>query len=264
MLKMKFIGSMASTLALGVLLPAAAEANTIYLYYGQPLPAGYSYGAGAEFTAVTDPNAFNKYYAPSTLVNVSPPNPTGNSVGFQTFCVQTEVEYTPFNWNTSIAYSWTTSLSSVGALDNFALSEGTAYLYSQFATGKLNGYHYNDQPTRQLDAGQLQAAIWELQGHQSYGGVSGLGNGTTGNIFYNDALNALKGHLYDPATLNDNFGVEILNLTALNNPNAAAQNQLVYVGVPDSGTTLSLLTLSLAGLVFFTRSRRTSAPPQMP
>jgi hypothetical protein len=233
-------------------------ANSVVLYYGP-----YSYSAGGEFTAVTDPIAFNANYAASTLVA------TGSGTGFQTFCVQTGVEFTPYNWGNPTPYNYTTSLSSVGPSDAFALSAGTAYLYWQFATGQLKGYDYVDTATRIQDAGELQAAIWDLQGGQSYGGFpSGVGNGTTGNPFYNDALKALGSSVIDESVnASDNFGVEIMNLTDGNGN--SAQNQLVYTGgginthiqtVPDGGTTLWLLAAGAAGLMVF--ARRTVAVQQ--
>jgi hypothetical protein len=120
----------------------------------------------------------------------------------------------------------------------------------------LNGYDYTDAGTRTTDAGELQAAIWALQGGQSIGGFpSGVGNGTSGNVFYNDALNYLGSANIDvAATYSTDFGVEIMNLSDYNNN--AAQNQLIYVGngnVPDGGATLGLLALSVAGLAVLAR-----------
>ena len=50
-----------------------------------------------------------------------------------------------------------------------ALSKGTAYLYSQFANGSLAGYIYGYGATRATAAGELQEAIWWLEGEN--GGV---------------------------------------------------------------------------------------------
>jgi hypothetical protein len=190
------------------------------LYYGP-----YAYSVGGEFTAVTSPNVFNVNYSPLALVNVTDDN-NQTQTGFETFCVQTEVDFTPYNWGNPTPYHYSTSLSSVGTPDNFALSEGTAWLYWQFATGQLAGYDYTDASTRITDAGILQAAIWDLQGGQSYGGFP---NGGAGNPYYNDALTALGATALDEAaTSSDNFGVDVLNMTDSGDGNA--QNQLVYVG----------------------------------
>ena len=114
--------------------------------------------------------------------------------------------------------------------------------------------------TRKTDAGALQAAIWYLQGGQSY---SGYPTGGSGNLYYNEALAALGTNISAAATGSSNdFGVEVLNLTTVGHPTISDQNQLVYLGggggggnqsVPDSGATLALLALSLAGLAVFVR-----------
>ncbi len=252
MIKIKSVGLAGMFLAAGFISPAVM-ANTVDLYYGP-----YAYSVGGEFTAVTSPS-FNANYAASALVNVTDDNNVAQQ-GFETFCVQTQVDYTPYNWGNHTPYNFTYGLNSIGTgwnpSDDFALSEGTAYLYSQFAQGVLSGYDYTDAGTRTTDAGELQAAIWALQGGQSIGGFpSGVGNGTSGNVFYNDALNYLgSANLDVAATSSTDFGVEIMNLTDGNDN--AAQNQLIYLGggsVPDGGATLGLLALSVAGLAFFAR-----------
>jgi hypothetical protein len=192
-------------------------------------------------------------------------DPYNNTVvqGFETFCVQTDVDFTPYNWGNSTPYNISISLNSIGAPDAFALSEGTAYLYSQFAQGTLSGYDFNtgndptDAAIRTQDAGELQAAIWALQGNQTYGGFP---SGTTGNPYYADAVAYLgAGNVDTAATLSTDFGTEILNLTdGSGNP---AQNQLVYMGAPiphrqsvaDNGATFAMLALGLGGLAVFPR-----------
>jgi len=242
--KLNSIGLAGVILAAGAMSPALM-AQTVELYYGP-----YAYGAGGEFTAVTAPNLYNGDYAPSALVTVTDPFNNRQVQGFETFCVQTEVEFTPYNWGNSAPYNIATSLNSVGTPDNFPLSEGTAYLYWQFATGQLQGYDYTDAGTRVADAGLLQSAIWALQGNQSYGGFP---SGIDGNPFYADALTALGSDaIYQPANGDTDFGVAILNLTSGSYP---AQNQLVYTvdppPVPDHSSTLALLALSLAALAVF-------------
>jgi len=249
MTKLNSMGLAGMILAAGAVSPSVT-AQTVDLYHGP-----YSYGAGGEFTAVTSQNLYNGDYAPSALVTVTDPYNHQQVQGFETFCVQAQVDFTPYNWGNPAPYNYSTSLSSIGAPDSFALSEGTAWLYSQFATGQLQGYDYTDAGTRTTDAGLLQSAIWALQGNQSY---SGFPSGAAGNPFYNEALSALgAGVINEAATSSDNFGVEILNLSSGGNP---AQNQLVYtvdppaprdLPVPDPGATLWLLALSLASLAAF-------------
>jgi hypothetical protein len=223
-------------------------ADSVELYYGP-----YAYSVGGEFTAVTSPS-YLANYAPSTQVA------TATGTGFETFCVQTQVDFTPYNWGNTTPYNFTLSLSSIGTgwnpSDAFALSEGTAYVYSQFAQGILSGYDYTDTATRITDAGELQAAIWALQGGQTYGGFP---SGTTGNPFYTDAVDYLgANNLETAATPSTDFGVEIMNFTDGNGN--SAQNQLMYVPptpypptAPDGGATLGLLALSVSGLAALSR-----------
>jgi hypothetical protein len=270
MMKTKSIALAGVVLAAGSISPALMADNTVILIQNP-----YSFDVGGEFTAITSPS-YTANYAADTVIS------TEAGTGFSTFCVQTGTDFAPFNapWNNTTPYDFTLSLTSLGGPGypgqpvtpgqpfSYALSEGTAYLYSQFAQGLLNGYDYNtgndvlDAAARLTDAGLLQSAIWELQGGQSYGGYpTGIGDGVNGNIYYNDALNYLGAStINNAATLTTDFGVEIMNLT-LNGPDNNYQNQLIYLGggtppprrAPDNGTTLALLALSLAGLVGFSR-----------
>jgi hypothetical protein len=232
MIKIKSIGFPAILLTAAA-ISSALMADTVTLSQGP-----YSYYVGGEFTAVT-----------------------GQNGTFQTFCVQTSVDFTPYNFGNTTPYNYTVSLNSIGAPDAFPLSEGAAYLFSQFAQGTLSGYDYNlgndptDAAARQADAGELQSALWWLQGNQTFGGYP---SGTIGNTYYGDALTHLGANVDAPATLATDFGVEIMNLTDGNgNP---AQNQLIYLGgggghqnAPDGGATLALLALSVAGLAVVRR-----------
>ena len=246
------------------LITPSLMADSVDLYVGP-----YFYSPGGEFTAVTTPN-YNGNYSPSALASVT--DPYNNSVvqGFETFCVQSDVDFTPYNWGNATPYNLSISLSSIGVPDAFALSEGTAYLYSQFAQGTLSGYDFNtgndptDAAIRTQDAGELQAAIWALQGGQTYGGFP---SGTVGNPYYADAVGYLgANNVTTAATLATDFGTEIMNLTDANG--GPAQNQLIYLGstppptssVADSGTTSALMAMSLAGLAYFSRKSGAAQP----
>jgi hypothetical protein len=206
--------------------------------------------------------------------------------GFQTFCVQTQVDFSPASsgYNNHTPYNFSTSLASVDYVNGVTkstdvnqLTVGAAWLYEQFATGGLmNNYGYaSSGSARTTDAGLLQAALWALEGGQTY---SGYANPTTANnIFYADALTQFKGSyaLGSPGDINNanapvtpanysTYDVEILNLTSgSGNSLNSAQNQLIYLGgvtgngggtpVPDYGATLALLALSLGGLAVFGR-----------
>jgi hypothetical protein len=260
MVKLGFVEFAAIVLAAAVLSPGVmaqppSDTGTATLYQG-----AYSYDVGGEFTAVTAPNLASGYASGLVLT------PTVKGLtGFQTFCIQTAVDFTP-----GTTYNYSTSLASVGSPDAFALKEGTAWLYGEFATGNLGSY-YNyantgTGPSRLVDAGLLQAAIWALQGGQAYsdGNYASLASTEASNPYYLLAESALGANLEANVTAANyaQFGVEVLNLYSGSTPSSGpAQNQLVYLGgatqltplVPDGGATLTLLGAGLAGLAVFSR-----------
>jgi hypothetical protein len=220
---------------LGVLALAVtpiAKANSVTLNQD-----AYSFSVGGEFSAVTSPSFLNNYVA-STIVNG----------GFETFCIETTVEFTP-----GTSYNFT--LSSVDSLGR-NLTEGAAFLYYDFAKGILTGYNYNNPATRLTEAGQLQAAIWWLQGNQTY---SGYPNGATGNPFYDLAVSTL-GLANVTKANNGLYGVDVLQLTDATGK--SAQNQLVVVS--DSSMTIGLLGMGLLGMYIVQfKFRKSSRAPAL-
>jgi hypothetical protein len=231
-------------------IPVVAQTGTIALWDGP-----YSYGIGSEFTALTTPS-LNGSYAPAATQTAN------GQTGFQTFCLQTGVTVDPGSTSyPAVTYNYSLSLNSIGSPDAFALSEGTAWLYSRFAQGALNNYDYGNlgssltpgsSAIRSIDAGALQAAIWYLQGDQSWPGYV---SGGPGNVYYDEAESHFGSvsALDASATLSTDYGVEVMNLT--DSGGSPAQNQLVYMGqtVPDHGPTLPLMAAGLAGLAIFAR-----------
>ncbi len=228
-------------------MPASLMATQITLTQN----SNYSYGDGGEFTAVTSPSAFlGNGYVASTKVGG----------GFETFCVESTVVFTP-----GTTYNYT--LSSTTDSQGQALTEGAAYLYYEFATGNLTGYNYTPGSGRATTAGQLQAAIWYLMGGQLGDGF----NATTilGDQFYKLALGFLGAGSINSAN-NGAYGVDILELTCDNG--TPAQNQLVLTGtppnphttpVPENFTTVIFYGASLAGLFLVQARRRQLAGKQV-
>ncbi len=206
----------------------------------------YPGNGGGEFTAYTSVDYTDNYDA-KALYN--------NSTGFETFCIETGVE---FNFGISYNYSLgslSQPLSNGGTGSALPLSLGAAWLYYQFGTGNLANYEYAYNTTRQTDDNLLQAAIWTLQGNQLYNaGVYGTGATVANNIYYAAAIAALGG-VVNANSAYTGTSVEILQMWDINNGNAA-QNQLVLTGgtpptphpTPDGGMTVALLGGALVGL----------------
>jgi hypothetical protein len=188
---------------------------------------------GGEFTAYTLPGTFLGNYAPVAQAYG----------GFETFCMETGVEFSPgtlYYYTLGNITQPTPGLASQGS--GLALTQGAAYLYYQFGKGLLSGFDYTGAG-RMADDNLLQAAIWALQGGQSYGGYP---TPITGNQFYNDAIAASGGSLTDAEGAYTGSAVKVLQVWMNADDTGAAQNQLVLV--PDGGLTVALLGGALIGL----------------
>jgi len=195
-------------------------------------PASFSYGNGGEFTAIT----------------------SGFLGTFQTFCIE-DNEYIAAG---SGSYTYRINSGAVAggisgqdATDPFTgsrmdnISIGTAWLYSQFRKGTLAGYDYANDAGHYTSAGDLQNAIWYLEGE---GGVNNnyvtlaettLGlNGSpqfTPNSVFNDSVGA-----YDVVALNL-FGGPYAGYNGAH----AGFNQDQLAIVPEPGTVISGMLMLL-------------------
>jgi hypothetical protein len=250
---------------------------------------------GGEFTAYTSQN-FNQYYAAGALLTSSELSTLGDSggpylnsadtTGFETFCIETGVEYTPGNWPGGGSYYY--SLGNVaqpvpptGSGSAISLTTGAAWLYYEFATaGNFGGYatfNYtysteNGEGTRQYDDDLLQAAIWALQGGQTYDEGSGPPNSyevptMANNMYYAAAIDEFG--LANATNCYNGSTVQILQMWTGESDGlgtGAAQNQLVLTSdtwtVPDVAETAGLLGIAFFGIVLL-RSR-TSKLAQQP
>ncbi len=227
----------------------------------------YPNQGGGEFTAYTAPSLIAANYSTEALIN-NQGTWNGTTQGFETFCIEVGVDFTPGNWGNNNPYYYTEGLtaqplsgpSTGGSGSNRALSKGAAWLYFEFATGNLGSFAYTYGSGRESDDNLLQAAIWAFQGGQTYGSYPSLTDTENGsNPFYNAAIGQF-GDLAGADAAYSGGGVDILQLWSSYNPitdtySGAAQNQLVLTGnpftphpVPDGGTTLILLGGALAGL----------------
>ena len=233
----------------GVVAPSAFAGLTATLYaYQNPAPgnvqpAGYRdpNSVGGEFTAVLSGNSslsstILSQYSPNAVVTLN-----NGQTGFETFCTEYTVEFTP-----GTTYSASIGSTIVSGSGNAPLAQGVAWLYMQFATGNLatyastqfgssyssGDYNYSVGSSRETCADELQNAIWYLQGE-----VSGQGTDPFVELVEKVFGNLSTAEESTTATGASNFGVDVLNLCGTNNSTAFAQDQLVYVGaVPEPST----------------------------
>jgi hypothetical protein len=207
--------------------------------------ATYVAGANGNFNA--QPNAELAYVLDNYVLGTS----KSASGYFGTFCLE-RVEY----FNPGQIYDAVLNDRAMnGGTDNTEnpdligdpISKGTAFLYQKFATGGLAGAYVYDSSW----AAALQNMIWYLEDE------SAAGSGTQWNYFV--ALLNTEAFGYAGAKADNtpgDYGVRAMNLTQTDPTTGAVirkQDQLVYLGVPDGGLTLSLLGLSLVGLAAFRR-----------
>jgi len=184
----------------------------------------------------------------------------GGQIGFQTFCIE-------HNENVSLPGTYDVAISDgaiyggvAGGIDPDGLgplpttdkiSVGTAYLYSQFATGNLAGYIYANGGTRAASAVKLQEAIWYLEDEISLTLAQITANSFLQAAFTaHGAIGAGVGNAAGGAKADNSiYGVKALNLGGAS-PNQK-QDQLIMV--PDGGLTATLLGLGMGGLAVLRR-----------
>lgn len=167
-----------------------------------------------------------------------------NGAWFGTFCLETNEYFSPGS-TYNVTLNTYASYGGVGGAtgNKDYICEATAYLYSQFAAGTLGGgFVYGDSAS----TGALQNMIWWLEGEiatdQSANLLAPLLTGKYGNL-----VNA-QNSIYSGSD------VKVMILTDA--AGGRHQDQLVYVGVPDSGLTAVLLGIGLLGLSLVRRRVR--------
>jgi hypothetical protein len=192
----------------------------------------YQSGTGGEFWART---------TPVQVAGYSLEKNTRTADGyFATFCLE-KGEKLSYGGPQDATIAYGAWLGGLGGGSPDPVSIGTAYLYSQFATGQLDGYDYT-APGRIASASVLQECIWYLEDEL---------NTISGNLFY-DMVFAM---FADPkADANGAYNTFAVNVTR-NGLNR--QDVLIYIpsSVPDGGMTLALLGLGLAGVGVASRRR---------
>lgn len=223
--------------------PASADFYGGQVYYNRI--GGYYSGQGGEFTLSSDGGL-------GLLLNLSAykegvtKNVTGSTAfpSFQTFCVEgTEYVASPMEMMVSTTFvdesiGGVTGPGSHAILGSMTYGDNldpmTAYLYTKFATGTLDGYNYG--AGRSISADALQKAIWYIEGES--GGVN--------NTFATLALDAVTSGEWVGMGIGD---VRILNTWVvghIGDPDFKLQDQLYLVPVP-AAVLLGLLGLGVAG-----------------
>lgn len=166
-----------------------------------------------------------------------------SNYAFWTFCIEINESFSSEGlYNVSLSNAAVNGGYSGGNPD--PISNATARLYSLFATGQMSslvgGFVYGA-----AGGADVQEAIWYLEGEDSVLNRSGA-----------SSIIAALGASFNSNSNYTGSAVRVMNLTNTTSPYTNRQSQLVYVGVPDGGSSLLLLGLGLAGLGVLSRRRR--------
>lgn len=183
---------------------------------------------------------------------------------FSTFCMAYNEDFVP---GSTFGYSLSSTTFGNGSNPNVPLTQGAAYLYSQFASGNLLNYDYTNgssgQFTSRANAAEaLQIAIWWVQGLDT-GGIynEGAPVPNSGDNYYVNLLTGLGTGWATTVAAPNYDGVSVLILDNSNSNDGTtpySQPQLYYNNVPDNGATVLLLGIALLTLVAVKRQTRST------
>jgi len=169
---------------------------------------------------------------------------TSDHGSFATFCMEYNEH---IQMGVTYYYEVSTAAKYNGNGTTDPISMATAWLYNEFLNGTLSGYTGDT-----ASANKLQRALWYLEGE-----AGGSTQTAANNSFLAAALGALGAIAMNNA--NGAYGVHVMNLWSSYNAatgvySGAKQDQLIRV--PDGGTTLALLGMSMGLVAFATRRIR--------
>ncbi len=176
---------------------------------------------------------------------------TDNNGSFLTFCVELNEH---FYLGHQYSYKLSDAAIRGGTATSDPLSQGSAWLYLQFRSGALDpAYSANHN----VNAGQLQQAIWALEDEVTYAAAGGAGNtyiamvesefGTFADAQLDYAGNQVRViNVYDPNNSDGLGGVYDANLGGY------LRQDLIGV-VPDGGLTAMLLGMGMLSLAWVRR-----------
>ena len=211
--------------ALSLAQSGSADTISTFNTYGP-----YQSGSGGEFTLLASGPTLTglvSLYLSGTTSDIL------QSGTFQSICLEQQ-EYIALNTIYNVSLSDRAVWGGVGPGGD-PISQGTAYLYYQFATGTLPGYDYS-LPGRLASAAALQNAIWYLEGEI----------GPVSNPFVTLVTTQFGSFANAQLDNNNAYPVAVLNLTSVGT-GTRAQDQLILTPVPEP-LTLLLLGLGLVGV----------------
>ena len=238
--------------------PGKAE---VKLYTNTSSTTGFTALPGGEFTASVagDTADWQSVYGynPVDLYAAEARNLGSNDPSFQTFCVEYQETFStnhPY-------YVELNDRAVAGGQDNTELpnlygdpiSQGTAFLYYQFATGGLDdltdtssnpGYDYTVGTARINAAWNLQKAIWYLEDEATSDAAI---SSTLRDILADEFLTATTGSIAEGVWKAANAGTYSVMAMNLYNAGELFQDQLVLVPIPGA-VLLGFLGLGAAGL----------------
>jgi hypothetical protein len=231
---------LAALLVVGLASPALAGKIQVG-YDGSPF-GPFQTGSGGEFTYNDiDPDDWlDKSGYASTTSNFGPAGITS----FQTFCIEVGEHISGYPSTYNAQLSTQAVMGGSGGPSPDPVSQGTGWLYSQFARGTLAGYDYSGGAGRLASADALQRAIWWLEQEGPDPGF--------GNVFRDAVLGEFTTEENARGGSALTYGVYAINLwtgPAGSSPDATnkAQDGLFY-SVPDGGATIMLLGSALMAL----------------
>lgn len=222
------------------LIALAAFAVGLVPVFANPQVKMGTYNAGSGGNYRADPNAELEYVLNNYVVGKST-----DGTYFGTFCIEKNEYFSNGGTYDVVLNNGSVNGGVTSPTVGFdVISQGTAYLYKQFATGMLSASYYGSA----TNAAKLQNLFWWLEGEQT-----SYGTGSAYTSLLSDQFGA--NWMVDAKTDYTGSEVKVMNLTS-NRGRTLNQDQLVYLGVPDAGTTALLLGLGLLSLSFVKRKER--------
>ena len=220
-------------LASAAILAAASSASAIEIKMGNANGSDVGYfraNPHGAFESVIDNYAMGK---------------STDGTWFGTFCIEKAEFFNPGATYDVALNDGAVSGGNGGAVNGKdIISEGTGWLYEQYAIGAFFQSAFSTL--------NLQNAIWFLEDEHGWGSLTA--NGQSLVAF---AASSLGFATNDPtwADLKADYtgrNVKVMNLPR-NNGTSQHQDQLVYMPVPDTGSTLALLGFATVGLLAYRR-----------